>query len=143
MAEAPQPAPIEPFLLKDLPEWARNPLLLPIKFEPCQDLVVVFPDPAKEETRGGLMKATTTRGQIELKGTVIARGPGKNSDFTGDLIKIDWVTVGSRYTYSKFAGDDMLLDSDGNLSPWLGLLHDDHVLVKIMRASSILTRILE
>lgn len=128
--------------MDSLPDWAKDIKNLPIQVEPCQDLVVVFPDVAQEESRGGVQRATITRGNMELCGTVIAKGPGKNSDFTGELIPIDWVQVGARYTYSKFAGDDTLMDSEGRLTPWLGVMHDDHIIVKTMRAGSLLFRIL-
>jgi len=129
-------------ILKDLPEWARDIKNLPVKFEPCQDLVVVLPDPP-DIGKGGLQKATVVRGEMEPVGTVIAAGRGKHSDFTGELIPNDWVIIGKKYMYSKYAGDDMMLDKQGGISPWKGMLNDDHVLVKIMRAGALLTRVLE
>lgn len=127
----------------DLPEWARDPKKFPVKFEPCQDLVIVFPDPINIKSRGGVLRGSITRGEMKPSGTVIAAGPGKNSDFTGEFIPNDWVKKGERYCYSKYAGDDMIVDSEGNLSPWLGFLPDDHVLVKIMRSGSLLALITE
>lgn len=134
--------PDQGFLITDLPAWAQDPKKLPVNFEPTQDLVVVLPDALRQST-GGLMKAESVRGQIEPMGTVIARGPGKFSDFTGTLIPNDWVKIGSRYTYSKHAGDDMLLDEFGVVTPYLGFVPDNHILVKIMRAGALLTSVTE
>lgn len=126
---------------KDLPDWAKDASNLPVKFEPPEDRVVMFPDPERDVSESGVTYSKNTRNEIELVGTVVAVGPGKISEFTGQLIPM-FVKPGERYIFQKYAGDDYLLDAEGRIRPYTGRVPSTCILVKVVRQSSLTLRIL-
>ena len=122
-----------------IPEWAKDPLSLPLKFQPTSDRIVVFPDPMKTTTAGGLQISTVTRGKIEPVGTVIKVGPGKWSEYSGTRVPME-IKEGSKIIFGMFTGDDYLLDREGRLTPFasVGRVTTDHLLVKVLRQDAVL-----
>jgi chaperonin GroES len=57
---------------------------------------LVIPDTAKEKPQ---------------QGEVLAAGPGKRSEHTGDLLPVD-VKVGDTVVYSKYGGTEITIDGE-------------------------------
>ena len=127
---------------KDLPTWAKDPTQLPIKFEGLEDRVVMFPDPEKEFSEGGVAYSKNTRNETEVIGVALEIGPGKVSEFTGQLMPM-YVEKGGRYLFQKYAGDDYIVYEDGRIRPYNGRVPSSCIFVKVVRQSSLTLRIRE
>lgn len=123
-----------------LPVWAKDATKLPIKFIPASDRVVVFPDPERKVSGGGLMMSGHSKGKIEPMGTVIAVGPGKVSEYTNQRLPME-LAVGQRILFGMFTGDDYLLTQEGYLIPYSkagGMIMSNTVLVKVLTQGAVL-----
>lgn len=79
-----------------------------LSIKPIADRIVVEAAPAEEKTASGLYIPDTAKEKPQ-QGTVVAVGPGKNSDFTGNLIPLN-VKVGDKVLYGKYGGTEVTLD---------------------------------
>ena len=77
--------------------------------QPLDDRIVVRPQESEETTASGLVIPDSAKEKPQ-QGEVIAVGPGKRSDSTGELIPMD-ISVGDVVVYSKFGGTE--LSSEG------------------------------
>ena len=77
---------------------------------PLEDRIVVRPLEAEETTASGLVIPDTAKEKPQ-QGEVLAVGPGKRSEQTGELIPMD-VHEGDRVVYSKFGGTELTLDGE-------------------------------
>jgi len=77
---------------------------------PLEDRVVVRPLEAEETTASGLVIPDTAKEKPQ-QGEVLAVGPGKRSEQSGELIPMD-VAEGDRVVYSKFGGTEITLDGE-------------------------------
>lgn len=77
---------------------------------PLEDRVVVRPLDAEETTASGLVIPDTAK-EKPSQGEVLAVGPGKRSEHTGELIPMD-VREGDRIVYSKFGGTEITIDGE-------------------------------
>ena len=77
--------------------------------KPLSDRIVVKPEPAEEKTASGIILPDTAQEKPQI-GTVLAVGPGKNSD-TGDLVKMALKT-GDKVLYGKYSGTEITVDGD-------------------------------
>ena len=73
--------------------------------KPLEDRIVVRPGDAEETTASGLVIPDTAKEKPQ-QGEVLAVGPGKRSDNTGELIPMD-VKVGDTVVYSKYGGTEI------------------------------------
>ncbi|HLG31682.1 MAG TPA: co-chaperone GroES [Ignavibacteriaceae bacterium] len=80
-----------------------------IKLNPLADRVVVKPAEAEEKTKGGIILPDTAK-EKPVEGTIVAAGPGKNSD-TGELIKMT-VKVGDKVLYGKYSGTEVSIGGE-------------------------------
>jgi len=80
-----------------------------IKLNPLADRVVVKPAEAEEKTKGGIILPDTAK-EKPVEGTIVATGPGKNSD-TGELIKMT-VKVGDKVLYGKYSGTEVSIGGE-------------------------------
>jgi len=80
-----------------------------IKLNPLADRVVVKPAEAEEKTKGGIILPDTAK-EKPVEGTIVATGPGKNSD-TGELIKMI-VKVGDKVLYGKYSGTEVSIGGE-------------------------------
>jgi len=78
--------------------------------QPLEDRIVVKADEAEETTASGLVIPDTAKEKPQ-QGTVLAVGPGRRSDQTGDLIPVD-VAVGDTVVYSKYGGTEITVDGE-------------------------------
>jgi len=78
--------------------------------KPLDDRIVVRPSEAEEKTASGLVIPDTAKEKPQ-QGEVLAVGPGRRSDQTGDLIPLD-VQVGNTVVYSKYGGTEITVDGE-------------------------------
>jgi chaperonin GroES len=78
------------------------------KINPFADRVVVEAAPAETMTASGLYIPETAQEKPQ-KGKVIAVGPGKYADLTGNLIPLS-VKIGDQILYGKYSGQEITID---------------------------------
>jgi chaperonin GroES len=81
-----------------------------VKLQPLEDRIVVRPNEAEERTVSGLVIPDTAKEKPQ-QGTVLAVGPGKRSEQSGQLIPID-VKEGDTVVYSKYGGTEITIDGE-------------------------------
>ena len=81
-----------------------------MSLQPLDDRIVVKASEAEETTASGLVIPDTAKEKPQ-QGEVIAVGPGKRSEQTGDVIPVG-VSVGDTVLYSKYGGTEVTVDGD-------------------------------
>ena len=76
-----------------------------MNLQPLEDRIVVRPSEGEEMTASGLVIPDTAKEKPQ-QGEVLAVGPGKRSDTTGELIAMD-VAAGDTVIYSKYGGTEI------------------------------------
>src|SRR5207342_2134742 len=95
-----------------------------MSLQPLEDRIVVKPGDAEETTTSGLVIPDTAKEKPQ-QGEVLAVGPGRRSDQTGELIPVD-VAKGDVVLYSKYGGTEVTVDGEDLL-----VLSSRDVLAKI------------
>jgi chaperonin GroES len=81
------------------------------KVRPLEDRVLVtLDDEAETTTASGLVIPDTAKEKPQ-QGKVIAVGPGKRSEQTGELVKVD-VNEGDTVLFSKYGGTEVKVDGE-------------------------------
>ena len=81
-----------------------------MKLKPLDDRIVVKANEAEERTASGLVIPDTAKEKPQ-QGTVLAVGPGRRSEQSGDIIPLD-VKVGDTVVYSKYGGTEITIDGE-------------------------------
>ena len=81
-----------------------------MSLQPLEDRIVVRSNEAESTTASGLVIPDTAQEKPQ-QGEVIAVGPGRRSDQTGDLIPVD-VSVGDTVVYSKYGGTEITVEGE-------------------------------
>ncbi len=81
-----------------------------MNLKPLEDRIVVRPNEAETQTASGLVIPDTAKEKPQ-QGEVLAVGPGKRSDTTGDVIPVD-LSVGDTVLYSKYGGTEITVDGE-------------------------------
>jgi chaperonin GroES len=81
-----------------------------MNLQPLDDRIVVRPSEAEEKTASGLVIPDTAKEKPQ-QGEVIAVGPGRRADNTGELIPLD-IAVGDKVVYSKYGGTEITIDGE-------------------------------
>ena len=81
-----------------------------VKIKPLDDRVIVTLDQSEQTTASGLVIPETAKEKPQ-QGTVVAVGPGKRSDTTGDVIPMD-VSSGDTVLFSKYGGTEVKVDGE-------------------------------
>lgn len=81
-----------------------------MSLQPLEDRIVVKPGDAEEMTVSGLVIPDTAKEKPQ-QGEVLAVGPGRRSEQSGELIPVD-VAVGDVVLYSKYGGTEVTVDGD-------------------------------
>ena len=81
-----------------------------MNLKPLEDRIVVKANEAEERTASGLVIPDTAKEKPQ-QGTVLAVGPGKRSENTGELIPVD-VKVGDTVVYSKYGGTEITIEGE-------------------------------
>ena len=98
-----------------------------MNLQPLEDRIVVRPAEAEETTISGLVIPDTAKEKPQ-QGEVLAVGPGRRAEHTGDLIPMD-VAVGDIVIYSKYGGTEITVDGEDVL-----ILSSRDVLAKVGKA---------
>jgi chaperonin GroES len=85
-----------------------------MNLQPLEDRIVVRTAEAEETTVSGLVIPDTAKEKPQ-QGEVLAVGPGRRSEDSGDLIPVD-VAVGDTVVYSKYGGTEITVDGEDLLS---------------------------
>ena len=80
-----------------------------MNLQPLEDRIVVRPGDAEETTASGGIPDTAQ--EKPQQGEVLAVGPGKRSEQTGELIPVD-VNAGDTVVYSKYGGTEITSDGE-------------------------------
>ena len=97
-----------------------------MSLQPLDDRIVVRPSEAEEKTASGLVIPDTAKEKPQ-QGEVLAVGPGRRSDTTGELIPLD-LAVGDKVVYSKYGGTEITVDGEDLL-----ILTSRDVLAKVKK----------
>src|SRR5688572_22251492 len=81
-----------------------------MNIRPLEDRILVKPEEGEETTVSGIVIPDTAKEKPQ-EGTVLAVGPGKRSDTSGELIPVD-VKEGDRVMYSKYGGTEIKVDGE-------------------------------
>ncbi len=81
-----------------------------MNLQPLDDRIVVKPGESEETTASGLVIPDTAKEKPQ-QGEVLAVGPGKRSEQTGEIIPVG-VSVGDTVLYSKYGGTEVTLEGD-------------------------------
>ena len=81
-----------------------------MNLQPLDDRIVVKPGESEETTASGLVIPDTAKEKPQ-QGEVLAVGPGKRSDQTGEIIPMD-VSVGDTVVYSKYGGTEITVEGE-------------------------------
>lgn len=81
-----------------------------MNLQPLEDRIVVRPAETEETTASGLVIPDSAKEKPQ-QGEVIAAGPGRRSDHTGEIIPLD-VKVGDTVVYSKYGGTEISTDGE-------------------------------
>jgi len=81
-----------------------------MKLQPLEDRIVVKPSESEEKTASGLVIPDTAKEKPQ-QGEVLAVGPGRRAENTGELIPLD-VKVGDIVVYSKYGGTEITVDGE-------------------------------
>ena len=81
-----------------------------MNLQPLDDRIVVKPGESEETTASGLVIPDTAKEKPQ-QGEVLAVGPGKRSEQTGEIIPVG-VSVGDTVVYSKYGGTEITVDGE-------------------------------
>ncbi|MDA8026307.1 MAG: co-chaperone GroES [Actinomycetota bacterium] len=97
-----------------------------MKLSPLDDRIVVRPAQSEERTASGLVIPDTAKEKPQ-QGEVLAVGPGRRADSTGELVPLN-IAVGDTVVYSKFGGTEISVDGEDLL-----ILASRDVLAKVAK----------
>jgi chaperonin GroES len=81
-----------------------------MNLQPLEDRIVVRPSDSESTTASGLVIPDTAQEKPQ-QGNVLAVGPGRRSDQTGDLVPMD-VAEGDTVVYSKYGGTEITVGGE-------------------------------
>jgi chaperonin GroES len=79
-----------------------------MNLQPLEDRIVVRAGEPEETTVSGLVIPDTAKEKPQ-QGEVLAVGPGRRSEDTGEVIPMD-IKVGDTVVYSKYGGTEITVD---------------------------------
>jgi chaperonin GroES len=97
-----------------------------MKLQPLEDRIVVRSGEPEETTVSGLVIPDTAKEKPQ-QGEVLAVGPGRRAEHSGELIPLD-VAVGDVVVYSKYGGTEITVDGEDLL-----ILTSRDVLAKVAK----------
>ena len=81
-----------------------------MNLQPLEDRIVVRPSDFESTTASGLVIPDTAKEKPQ-QGDVLAVGPGRRSEQTGDLVPMD-VAEGDTVVYSKYGGTEITVGGE-------------------------------
>ena len=84
-----------------------------MNLQPLEDRIVVRPSDSESTTASGLVIPDTAQEKPQ-QGDVLAVGPGRRSEQTGELVPMD-VAEGDTVVYSKYGGTEITVGGEDRL----------------------------
>ena len=81
-----------------------------MNLQPLEDRIVVRPGEQEETTASGIVIPDTAKEKPQ-QGDVLAVGPGRRAEQSGELIPMD-IKVGETVVYSKYGGTEITVDGE-------------------------------
>jgi chaperonin GroES len=81
-----------------------------MNLQPLEDRIVVRPSEAETQTASGLVIPDTAKEKPQ-QGTVLAVGPGRRSEQSGEVIPLG-LEVGDTVVYSKYGGTEISVEGE-------------------------------
>ena len=81
-----------------------------MNLQPLEDRIVVRPSESEATTASGLVIPDTAKEKPQ-QGDVLAVGPGRRSDNTGEIVPMD-VAEGDTVVYSKYGGTEITVEGE-------------------------------
>ena len=81
-----------------------------MKLQPLEDRIVVRANESEATTASGLVIPDTAKEKPQ-QGEVLAVGPGRRSDQSGEIIPLG-ISVGDTVVYSKYGGTEITIDGE-------------------------------
>jgi chaperonin GroES len=81
-----------------------------MNLKPLDDRIVVRPSEAEQTTISGIVIPDTAKEKPQ-QGEVLAAGPGRRSELSGDLVPLG-VSVGDIVIYSKYGGTEITIEGE-------------------------------
>ena len=81
-----------------------------MKLHPLDDRIVVRPGESEETTASGLVIPDTAKEKPQ-QGEVLAVGPGRRAENTGEVVPMD-IKTGDTVVYSKYGGTEITVDGE-------------------------------
>ena len=81
-----------------------------MNLQPLEDRIVVRPSESEATTASGLVIPDTAKEKPQ-QGDVLAVGPGRRSDNTGEIVPMD-VAGGDTVGYSKYGGTEITVEGE-------------------------------
>jgi chaperonin GroES len=81
-----------------------------MNLKPLEDRIVVKPNEAETQTASGLVIPDTAKEKPQ-QGSVLAVGPGKRAESSGELIPLD-IKPGDTVLYSKYGGTEVTVNGE-------------------------------
>ena len=81
-----------------------------MKLQPLEDRIVVRANESEATTASGLVIPDTAKEKPQ-QGEVLAVGPGRRSEQTGEVIPLG-IGVGDTVVYSKYGGTEITIDGE-------------------------------
>ena len=97
-----------------------------MNLKPLEDRLVVKPNEAEQTTASGLVIPDTAKEKPQ-QGEVLAAGPGRRAENTGEIIPLD-VKKGDVVVYSKYGGTEITVEGEDLL-----ILTSRDVLAKVAK----------
>ena len=104
-----------------------------MNLQPLEDRIVVRPAEAEETTISGLVIPDTAKEKPQ-QGEVLAVGPGRRAENTGELIAME-LAAGDTVVYSKYGGTEITIDGEDVL-----ILSSRDVLAKVGKEEEVARR---
>lgn len=102
---------------------------LAVHIEPLGDRVVVMPVEKEQTTKSGIVIPETASGEKPQEGVVLALGNGGIGKDTAN--PTEFLKVGDRVLFGKYAGDDVKLKSTDGKDVEVKVLHLDSILGRV------------
>ena len=97
-----------------------------MNLQPLDDRIVVRPSESEATTASGLVIPDTAKEKPQ-QGEVLAVGPGRRAETTGEIIALD-IVVGDTVVYSKYGGTEITVEGEDVL-----ILTSRDVLAKVKK----------
>ena len=81
-----------------------------VSIKPLEDRIVVRANESEATTASGLVIPDTAKEKPQ-QGEVLAAGPGRRSEQTGEVIPLG-IKVGDTVVYSKYGGTEITIDGE-------------------------------